>query len=262
MKRAILVGLIAAAAGSAQTPTIVNSRVGGPVTPNGYRYGNILHPGGMPSYSQTHAGRLGATISGRPIPGVTGRGPYGGGGGFGGGGRNRTIVVPYAVPVYYDPGYYGYAQQEQQQPNITVVVPQQPAPSVVINHNYSPDNPQPVLRDYSGVDLPKSGLQVFEGPKSQDSSAAPAPKSAGPTAPATAAARATVAATSDSPTIYLVALKDGTLRQAIGWWIEGETLQYITPRSAINRVSLNQVDEDLSKKLNAERNLEFELHSR
>src|SRR5919199_4970390 len=65
-----------------------------PVPPNMPPYGNVLFPGGNPSFPS----QLGATVRGTP---------YGYGPGFVGGrpggpiGRSHTVVVPYAVPVYY-----------------------------------------------------------------------------------------------------------------------------------------------------------------
>jgi hypothetical protein len=213
-----------------------------PAPVNALPYGNILFPGGVPS---SHAGALAGTISGSiPYTGVNphlGRPGYGGGGG-----RFRTTVVPYAIPVFVGGGgYYGdpYAAP---QPNVTVVVPQQPTPSVVINQHYTPpEAPKPVLREYSRSDLPETGgLRVYEGPK---------------TAPAVAAAPAPVPA-DDKPTIYLIALKDSTVRQAIGYWLEGEdTLKYVTPKGTISQVTLDQVDRQTSVQLNAERKLEFDV---
>lgn len=243
MKLMIPAALIAASA-FGQVPGVVNPNIGRPNLPNAYRFGNILYPGGLPAHQQTHAGRLGAVVSGRPIPGVYGANRPGDLGNR----RNRTVVVPYAVPVYYDPGYYGGypVQQQQEQPNITVVVPQQPAPSVVINHHYGPETPRPDTTVQT-----RSGMQVFEGPKSAvqstETSTAAAPRRERP---------------SDAATIYLIALKDTSVRQAIGWWTEGNSLQYITPQSAINRVTLDQVDLDMTKQLNSERQLEFELRAR
>jgi hypothetical protein len=198
-----------------------------------YRFGNILFPGGIAPHQQTHAGRLGGVVSG---VGVGPRGPQ-----FPNQ-RNRTIVVPYAVPVYYgDPyGYAGYGYQ-QQNPNVTVVVPQQPAPSVIINHNYTPETAKPVMREYSESTPPESGIKVYEGPKP----AAETPRKV----------------EIDKPTIYLVAFKDGNIRQAIGYWIEGADFSYVTPQSKINRVPLDTLDRELSEQLNSERNLEFDLNS-
>jgi len=119
----------------------------------------------------------------------------------------------------------------------------------------------------SGVE--NRGLRVYETPRRVEApapAAAPVPGAA--TAPAVAAAVPVAAAGSagaprdDRPTIYLIALKDTTVRQAIGYWIEGENLAYVTPRAAINRITLDQVDRELSVQLNAERKLDFDLKAR
>lgn len=221
-----------------------------------YRFGNILFPGGIAPHQRTHAGSIGSVVGGGVVGGIPGRG-------IGGprfphtSNRNRTIVVPYAVPVYYgDPYGYGYGYQ-QQPPNVTVVVPQQPAPSVVINHNYTPETAKPEMRDYSNrtpsesssSNLPESGgLRIYGNSNTKPAEEAEAPRKA-------------AAPPSDKPTIFLIALRDSTIRQAIGYWIENESLHYVTPQSAINQIPLENVDSALSRQLNAERNLDFDLET-
>ena len=245
MRALLVVAVLGVSTLAAQTAPVVRSGPTMQAPSNGLRFGNILFPGGIAPHQQTHAGRIGAVVGGGPFPGAG----VGGGGRPGLPNRNRTIVVPYAVPVYYgDPYGYGYGYQ-QQTPNVTVVVPQQSTPSVVINHNYSPETARPVLRDYSNSELPESGIKVYEGPRQQSA------------APAEPAQPETRRAAPDKPTIYLIALKDGTIRQAIGYWIEGSSLNYVTPQSSINNVALDSVDRELSVQLNSERNLEFDLNS-
>jgi hypothetical protein len=196
-------------------------------------YGNILYPGGAPS---THPMALGASVAGIPYPGV---GPPVGPAGPGG--RPRTIVVPYAVPVYAG-GYYGYGYAQQAQPNITVVMPQQPAPSVIINNHYGSDPGRPVTTAETQAD--RGGLKVYEPP-----SAAREPVAK----PAGSLVR------EDKPNIYLIALKDGTVRQAIGYWSKNGALHFVTPSANVQQVSLNEVDRDATTKLNADRKLDFDL---
>ena len=188
MRGLLAVALLGVSTLAAQRAPVINP--GRSIQPpaGAYRFGNILFPGGIAPHQQSHAGRLGGIISGNPFPGVGvgvggARGPH----------RNRTIVVPYAVPVYYgDPYAYGGYPYQQQSPNVTVVVPQQPAPSVIINHNYTPDSPKPVLREYSATELPESGgLKVYEGSTKKPAAAAEPTR-----------------AFSDKPTIFLIALKD------------------------------------------------------
>ena len=70
---------------------------------------------------------------------------------------------------------------------------------------------------------------------------------------------ATIQQADQSPTIYLIALNDGTIVAALGFWMDGDTLNYITRDAARNRISIDRVDRELSIKLNADRKLEFKL---
>jgi hypothetical protein len=223
-----------------------------PAPTNALPFGNILHPGGITSFPH----QLGGTVSGTiPYTGVPpGRHP--GPGGFGRSGHNRTVVVPYAVPVfgYGGYGYGGYYDGQQAPTNVTVVVPQQPTPSVIINQTFnSPDEARQQMTEYSTGDIPdKGGVRVYEPPRRSDSSSAQPEVTAPPPAPRSSAR-------DGKPTIYLIALTDSTVRQAIGYWVEDGTLNYVTPQASINHVSLDMVDRDTSVQLNAERKLEFDL---
>ena len=236
---------------SAQHVPVINpSR--GMIAPQGaYRYGNILFPGGI-NPGNSHASRLGGTVAGVPYTGVGPGGGYPGGGYPGGGypgggyprgGRPRTVVVPYAVPVYAG----GYYAPEPQASNVTVVVPQQQVPQVIINNSYGgqQEPARTSIREYSGDDAAEPSVKVYEGANATPQrSVAPSGRSI----------------MDEQATIYLVALKDGTVRQAIGYWVQGDTLHYVTPNSTINHVSAAMLDRERSVQLNAERNLEFELN--
>jgi hypothetical protein len=197
-------------------------------------FGNVVYPGTghAPAINNsiTNTGfgaRLGATVSGYP--------PYRGG--AGGGGRPRgggaVVYVPYAVgvPAYYgDSGYYGDSSQAP-----TAMYPQQQgAPQVIINQNFAPQTARPVVREY--VPDSDGGIRVYE-PSSRVSSAPPA---------------------AENPT-YLIAFNDHTIYAALAYWVEGETLHYVTNQNTHNQVSLDLVDRDLSDRLNRERNVDFRL---
>jgi hypothetical protein len=62
-----------------------------------------------------------------------------------------------------------------------------------------------------------------------------------------------------SPITYLIAMKDHTIISAQSYWVLGDTLTYITPQGARKRISLTMVDEQLSKELNDEHNVDFDL---
>ena len=239
MNRLTLVLIVAAAAipSFAQHVGVINPSRGMTAPAGAYQYGNILFPGGI--VSQSHASRVGSSISGFPpyrgvAPGRGGLQPQ----------RNRTVIVPYAYPVYY--GDAGYSQQ-QIQPNVTVVMPEQPTPTVVINQ-YGAD--QQTTRVAEGND--SGGIRVWDGAAGK----AVTPDKT-PAVTADVPSRGAVA--DEKPNIYLIALKDSTLRAAIGYWVEDGTLHYVTPQSTVNRVTLDMVDRELSEQLNRERKLDFDI---
>ena len=203
-------------------------------SPSGF--GNILYPGvgtapsiGFQSPSFAH--RLGQNVAGLPVFPNVQRHP-------GGHGRGMPVVVPY--PVYVGGGYgYGYGYNDPT-PNVTFVQPMpQPAPQIIINHHYTPESARPVVRDYTQTPLPETGMRTYEAPgrppmerKSIDD---------------------------EKPTIYLVALKDGTIYPAVAYWADGNTLNYVTLQGSHNRVTFDLVDRELSLRINAERSVEFNL---
>lgn len=206
-------------------------------------FGNSLFPGGVPG----HATALGATVRG-VVPGYGGIAPGRPGLGYPGYrgnrlGQQRTIIVPYAVPVYGGVGYgYGYGyDQFYATPTAMPVepVPAQP-PVVIINQAYQPDTIHPQVREYTNLPAPQpppqeSTLKVYQNaPRPQD----------------------------DKPTIFLIAMKDGNIMPALSYWVEDETLNYITRDSDHNRVSLDRVDRAFSMRLNEERGLEFRIPER
>ena len=198
--------------------------------PNGFISGRVLFPGtggppGSPlSITDTSfASRLGATV-----------------GGFNQGHEfrrfRRPAAFPYAYPVYVggyaDPGY-GY--QQEQQPNVTIVNPPQQVPQVVINQNFIPERVSPVVREYG--DGSSSGVRIYEAPGRE---------------PAEASAE-------DNTNYYLIAFKDHSIYSAFAYWVEGDTLHYVTPQRVHNQVSLSLVDRELTEKLNRNLNLQVRL---
>jgi hypothetical protein len=149
--------------------------------------------------------------------------------------------------VFYDSSYYLQPQQQQQQPNITVVVPPQQTPTVIINQNYTPERANPVLRDYSDVELPppsngrsQSDVMIYQAPPPGGGVPVHDPEA-------------------DKPTIYLIALKDGSIHSAIGYWTEGKTFGYMTPNAAVKRVTLEELDITTTEQLNKDRKVPFDL---
>jgi hypothetical protein len=169
--------------------------------------------------------RPGFPPTARPLipPGVAH--PYHGSGG----------IIPY--PVYYGGYYYPYdapLAPPQGYESDYGYSQQQPAPVVILNQNFRPDN----------------GYQ--QGPYGSAPPALPAP-------PANDQSQPPPTASDTSSIIFLIAMKDHTVFPAVAYWVEGDTLNYITAQGVRNRVSLDLVDRDFSKQLNRERSLDFAL---
>ena len=211
-------------------------------------FGNVLHPGtGGPPAGVTGSGnvnfpgRLGATVQGRP---------YGGGVRQGGQvvnpGLSRTVVVPYAMPVYVtgapSDAYLPAPAQQQAY---------QPAPTVVINQNFAPETLRPMVREYPEPPTMTSGpggsMRSFEAPSSGDPSVQRLDT------------RAQSAADANRATIYQIAFKSGTTYSTVAYWMDGDTLNYVTRDGNVNRASIDLIDRELSEQLNQERGVEFRL---
>ncbi|HKW99481.1 MAG TPA: hypothetical protein VJN43_17195 [Bryobacteraceae bacterium] len=206
-----------------------------PTYGNSTGFGRVLFPGtGHPPAvgnqftvtDTTFASRLGSTVSGLSFNGRGSR-------------RFREpLVTPYAYPVYV--GGYGYGDYPsygdpgyQQSPNITIVNPPQQTPQVVINQNFVPEHATPVMHDYTDD---SSGVHVYEAP-----------------------GRTQAEGTADDNSFYLIAFKDHSIYSAFAYWVEGDTLHYVTAQRVHNQASLSLVDRDLTDKLNRGRNLQVKL---
>ncbi|MBM3794061.1 MAG: hypothetical protein FJW31_08320 [Acidobacteria bacterium] len=215
---------------------------GGPLGPVGHGFGNVVFPGtGIPNPVPGHVTALGAAVRG-VYPGGNGRGFYRP--------QQPAIAYPIAlpVPVYTDAyDYTGFA------PQMPVVAPQYYPPpqppqqqqsTVIINQHYTPERAQPVVREYSASELGSYQAPVPDHPAPPPSAAAPPVK-----------------IDADSPTVYLIALKDGTVYSAYAYWVEGDTLHYITTKHSHNRATVTLVDSELSNQLNRQRKVEFKLNA-
>jgi len=173
--------------------------------------------------------------------------------------RGGVVYVPYGVPIdpYGYGGGYGYGNPYYD--------PDAPLPSVLVNPNYQPEVAHPVLNDYSNVPLPQPGpaYDLSRQPSNVqrlDQGSSPAQDLArtqefGQTSIRPQPPR------DDQPTIFLIAMKDGTIYPAIAYWVDKNTLNYVTLDTVVKRVPLDQVDRDLSRTLNDQRNVEFKLPS-
>ena len=196
----------------------------------GAGFGRMVYPGtGAPAVARNP--RIpGSPLVALPVPQVAHRS------------HGTAVAVPY--PVFYGGSYYDYdapsapvapySQAAYQIPGYDQMT--QP-PVVIINQYFRPDTANPVIRDYSNVPLPE-----------------PAPQAANP---GDAAVN-----TSDQQVMFLIAMKDHTIFPAVAYWVEGDTLNYITVQGSKNSASLDLVDREFSKQINKERRVEFGLPSK
>lgn len=215
----LILTLALAQVAPAQTGTTYGSRGG---------FGNVLYPGtGHAPNDPSFAQRLGSNIAGRPYGAPRVNHSHG----------NGAVIVPYPVIVggYGGYGYYDGPPQQQQQQNAPQVFITNPAPSVVINQTFLQDR-APVAVDQQPEPEQRTGMRVYEGLK---------------TVPQTPR--------SDKPTLYLIAFKDHRIVPALGYWLEGENLHYVTADHTLNQASLDLIDRPMSQQLNDERSVEFKL---
>jgi hypothetical protein len=195
-------------------------------------FGNVVYPG-TGHAPNTPVGITDPNLAFRRLPGGNGVAPHG-----------RRPVAPYAYPTFYPVfgggyygGYYGdpgYGYQENPG-GVTIINPPQPAPQVIINQNFVPERANPVMREYT-PDAGSDTVHVYEAP-----------------------GRAPVESEPDQTPYYLLAFKDGSVYTAFAYWVEGDTLHYVTSMRVHNQASLSLVDRALTERLNRDRNMPVKL---
>jgi len=151
--------------------------------------------------------------------------------------HTRSAVVPF--PIFYGGGYYAAFEPPPaptRNSDVDYYDLTQRAPIVIINQAYRPETIDPESREPSTL-APLAPRQTAPQAAQRDPHA-------------------------DDPTIIRIALTDGTVFEAVGYWVEGNTLHYVTLEGSRNLATLDLVDRELSKKLNDENNVEFKLPKR
>jgi len=59
--------------------------------------------------------------------------------------------------------------------------------------------------------------------------------------------------------IYLIAHRDHRIEAAIAYWVEGDTLHYVTRQREKKQIPLDEIDRAFSEQLNRDRRVEFRL---
>jgi len=209
-------------------------------------FGSVLYPGTGHAPATPPGGINGPHFNGRPA-GVPSRGVIGNPIPANHPQHHRTVIVPY--PVFYG-GYSGYAPGYDPSggypPDQIAPTNSNGAPSVVINQNYIPPQANPSVQNYGPGDVAaEPTMRLYQAPASH------------PYADALDSARRP--AVSDQPTLYLIAFKDHSIVQALGYWMENGALHYVSVEHTLNQASLDLIDRELSQRLNDERNVEFKL---
>ena len=169
---------------------------------------------------ENHITNLSGSIAGRPMPQRPGAQPIPVIGGLFGAGWSGGGLSGGGLSGG------GWYPQPQMQPTPIVFVNQQnvaPAPILVVNPDYKPEVAKPVMREYSNISNPYENFQP------------------------------------NAPKVLLLALKDGTLRQSVAFWAEGEKLHYVQPDHKQDSVLLTNLDRESTRRFNAERGLEIKL---
>ena len=80
-----------------------------------------------------------------------------------------------------------------------------------------------------------------------------------PAAPSVWEAGPTTQAQKNEDPLFLLAMKDGTIRAVVAYWVEGATVHYVTMDHEQKQTPLSSLDHGLSERLNRERNVTFRL---
>lgn len=135
-------------------------------------------------------------------------------------------IYPVAIGGYYGGGGW-YPQTQYVQPPVVVVTQQNaappPQPILVMNPDYKPETAKPVMREYSNISNPYENF------------------------------------TPGAPKVFLLALKDGTLRQSVAFWAEEGKLHFVQPDHKQGSVELDNLDRESTKRFNSERGVEIRL---
>jgi hypothetical protein len=153
--------------------------------------------------------------------------------------HGSAVIVPY--PVYYGGYYYDYdappAPPQGAEYNYGYTA-QQPSPVVVMNQNFAPDGGPVGPGAYPPGGYPPGAYLNAPPPDESQTAASP---------------------DTSQQVLFFIAMKDHTIFPAVAYWVDSDTLNYITNQGVRNRVSLDLVDLDFSKQLNQQRGVDFAL---
>jgi hypothetical protein len=150
-----------------------------------------------------------------------------------GGGRGNGSGYRYYGPVYYVPNAFGPTFSDTTTDSAVNSAPVRGSGPVQFSDAMPVPQPQTVIvNQYYGKDQ--------------------APLNSGNTTPVAGADPV-------ASDYYLIAYKNRHVITALAYWVDGETLHYVTSASAHNQSSLALIDVELTKRLNADREVPFSI---
>ncbi len=246
-RRGATVGAVPGFPGTDQVLTPRRSRgrshgnVIAPGTPGRIGHGNVITPG-TPHRSGTSFRARGAASHGVRSKMLTYGQDFGHGHRFIG---VPVVYVPYGYVRYGYGGDYEPQDYEEESPYIYRVDPETATES---GTDY-------VIRVESGEERAPAESKVYEvRPAEEEPAVEPQiePDSASTQEPPPGA----------EPILYLIAIQNGNIYTSTEHWIESDALHYITRGGAHNLVSIEDVDMELTARLNRERGLAFIIEVR
>jgi hypothetical protein len=213
-------------------------------TASAQRRGQSWSPGGNGGTLYHGNGYVPATPPGRPVwPIVHGR--------FGSPAR-RNATAPGGIVVIPFPVYYSGNLDEESGTGL-------PADGNPAEASTNLDDRPPVVTDQNFA--PRRDASEFANHYPAPGREFAPPVSQNPANSYASAGQDTSNRVNDSgkPTIYLIAFKDHRVVQALGYWIEGTMLHYVSVEYAFNHASISLIDSDVSRRLNQERGIEFTI---
>ena len=201
-------------------------------------YGNVLYPGTGHAPVTPPGGGAWPNFFGGPVPAAR---P-----------ASRSAATPGETVILPNPAYDDRSLDDQSGMYAPGDGNQTPAntnfndrPPVVIDQNFAPP-----LNDLQLASQDPVAGREFGPPPSQNSATSSARAAQGPS---------NRADNDGKPTIYLIAFKNHRIVEALGYWIEGTMLHYVSVGYALNHASIGLIDPDVSQRLNRERGIDFKL---
>ena len=167
-------------------------------------------------------------------------------------GRRRGSLFQHRFPVVFLPYGYGYSDYSRRSERI-VIVDDRTSTRSSANVERVPQAPPPEEESTPSADAkiieirPREPAANSSGANPQDASSVEVLRGS------------EFEGGEDEAPLYLIARRDETIVTSQKHWIAGNTVHYITPKGEHRRIPMENLDLDLTARLNRERGLRFVL---